>query len=227
MTSDQTAFQNSSAFYSNSVNFFHCITSSRIVSHVSILLVGGAITLALFVFMAQLIKSDDVYVEEVQPSPIIDYFERPAEPSKPIKKIRLEKKSIPPLVKRDTVATTSSDTNNTFDDISPEMTTPIQETFTPGFNEGDAMPVVQVSPQYPMDAARDGKEGYVIVMFDISSSGAVINAQVLEAEPKRTFNRAALQAINNWKYKPKTVKGQGVIQHNQQVRLDFTLDHSQ
>ncbi|WP_194944958.1 energy transducer TonB [Shewanella sp. TC10] len=200
------------------------INYPQLITQVGILLMGGLITLGLFVFMAQLVKSDAVFVDNIAPTPVINYVQRPEEPIKPIKKIRSQPEKIPPLVQRDSIATDSTSGTDSFKDIAPDMTAPTQEKFVPGFNNGDAMPVVQVSPQYPMVAARDGKEGYVIVMFDISASGVVTNAQVVEAEPKRTFNRAALQAINNWKYKPKTIDGVSVVQRNQQVRLDFSID---
>ncbi len=88
-----------------------------------------------------------------------------------------------------------------------------------------ATPMVQIQPQYPIDAARNGKEGWVVVKYDIDNKGMVVNAEVIDADPKRTFDKAALRAIKKWKYKPKTEEGITVAQNNQQVKLDFKLDN--
>lgn len=105
----------------------------------------------------------------------------------------------------------------------PEMQT--QTTlYTQSAMTAEALPVVQVSPRYPIDAAQSGKEGYVVVGFDITADGTVSNVRVLDANPKRVFDKAALSAVQNWKYKPKFDAGKAVAQLNQQVQLDFKLD---
>ena len=64
----------------------------------------------------------------------------------------------------------------------------------------------------------------MIVEFDISTLGSVTNVSVIDANPKRIFNKSGVRAIKGWKYKPKVVEGNPVVQPKQQVRLDFTLD---
>ena len=49
---------------------------------------------------------------------------------------------------------------------------------------------------------------------------------VLEANPKRIFDREAKRALRKWKYKPKIVEGKPQKQFNMQVQLDFKLDKS-
>jgi protein TonB len=90
--------------------------------------------------------------------------------------------------------------------------------------DGDATPIVRIEPRYPIKAARDGKEGYVVMSFTINEVGGVEDVIVLEAEPKRLFDREAKRALMKWKYKPKVVDGKPVKQAGQSVRLDFTLD---
>lgn len=107
--------------------------------------------------------------------------------------------------------------------FTPEM--PIQTTlFTQSSMSAEALPLVQVSPRYPIEAAQNGKEGYVVVGFDITADGTVSNVRVLDANPKRIFDKEALSAVQNWKYKPKFDAGKAVPQLNQQVQLDFKLD---
>jgi protein TonB len=90
--------------------------------------------------------------------------------------------------------------------------------------DGDATPIVRIEPRYPMKAAREGKEGYVILSFSINKLGAVDDVKVIEAKPKRLFNKAARRALRRWKYKPKMVDGKPQKQTGQTIRLDFRLE---
>ena len=92
---------------------------------------------------------------------------------------------------------------------------------------GDASPIVRINPKYPTTAARDGIEGWVQLSFNISPTGEVIDATVVNSEPKRIFDREALRAIKRWKYRPKVIEGVAQLQTGQTVQLDFKLDSSQ
>ena len=92
---------------------------------------------------------------------------------------------------------------------------------------GDASPIVRINPKYPTTAARDGVEGWVQLSFNISPTGEVIDATVVNSEPKRIFDREALRAIKRWKYRPKVIEGVAQLQTGQTVQLDFKLDSSQ
>jgi len=89
-----------------------------------------------------------------------------------------------------------------------------------------AMPLYRVQPRYPAKALRSNKEGYVVLSFDINESGRVTNIQVVQAEPKRLFDREAKRALKKWKYKPMVVNGQAVSQLGQKIRLDFQLENT-
>jgi protein TonB len=95
----------------------------------------------------------------------------------------------------------------------------------PSSGEKMAMPLHRVQPRYPSKALRLGREGYVLLTFDINEEGRVINIQVVEANPKRLFEREARRALKKWKYKPMLVNGKAVIQHGQKIRLDFQLEN--
>ena len=77
-------------------------------------------------------------------------------------------------------------------------------------SEGDVIPLVQIRPMYPRDAAMKGIEGWVRVEFTITPIGTVINPKVLESEPARIFNREVMRAIVQWKFKPRVVDGVAV-----------------
>ncbi len=89
--------------------------------------------------------------------------------------------------------------------------------------DGDATPIVRIEPKYPIQAARDGKEGYVILSFTINKIGGVEDVKVLEAKPKRVFDKEAKRALRKWKYKPKVVEGKALRQPGLTVQLDFKM----
>lgn len=92
--------------------------------------------------------------------------------------------------------------------------------------DGDATPIVRIEPKYPVQAARDGKEGWVKLSFTINEVGGVEDVKVLDADPKRVFDREARRALGKWKYKPKIEDGKPMKQFGLTVQLDFKLDQS-
>ncbi|WP_166839890.1 energy transducer TonB [Rheinheimera pleomorphica] len=90
--------------------------------------------------------------------------------------------------------------------------------------DGDATPIVRIEPRYPVQAARDGLQGWVKLRFTIMEDGSVDEVEVIEAEPRRVFDREAIRALRRWKYSPKVVDGKPMRQPGMQVQLDFSLD---
>lgn len=87
-----------------------------------------------------------------------------------------------------------------------------------------ATAMVRIDPSYPADAAKNGIEGWVKLSFSIDATGAVFDVQVLDAEPRRVFDREAIKALKSWKYQPQFKAGKAVVQTGMQVQLDFSLD---
>ncbi len=77
-------------------------------------------------------------------------------------------------------------------------------------SDSDVIPVVRVSPQYPLRASERGIEGWVEVEFTISKLGTVKDPRVFNSHPSSIFDRAALKAIRKWKYNPKIEDGEPV-----------------
>jgi TonB family protein len=59
-----------------------------------------------------------------------------------------------------------------------------------------------IRPLYPERARRDGIEGYVVVQFDITKSGMVSGARVIEAKPVNYFETAAMDAVRQFQFSP-------------------------
>lgn len=79
----------------------------------------------------------------------------------------------------------------------------------------DLTPTKRVEPQYPPEAARAGKTGFVEVEFSVAADGKVESVSVLNAKPSRTFEQAAVRAVKQWQFAPGGGRGK--------VRLDFNL----
>ena len=85
------------------------------------------------------------------------------------------------------------------------------------------MPIVRIEPQYPRDALIEGIEGYVVVEVTIGADGSVKAVRVIQAEPKRVFDRNVIRAVLKWKFKPRIINGVPVERKAIQM-LEFTLD---
>jgi protein TonB len=91
-----------------------------------------------------------------------------------------------------------------------------------GQEQPSSIPLVKSNPRYPVRASSRDIEGWVVVEFTITSTGTVIDAKVTDAKPEGIFDRAALNAIVKWKFKPKIKNGQPVAQHTTQ-RFEFNV----
>ncbi len=82
--------------------------------------------------------------------------------------------------------------------------------------------VTRVNPSYPTRALRQRKSGWVELEFTITATGDVRNVFVVDADPRRTFDRAATRALEAWKFKPRIENGRAVATTARQ-RLEFSL----
>ena len=86
------------------------------------------------------------------------------------------------------------------------------------------MPIVTVAPTYPRRMAARGIEGWVLLGFSVDQLGRVQNPQVIDAQPANGFNRAAIDAVSRYKYKPKVFDGKALWVHGVQTRMTFQLN---
>ena len=90
--------------------------------------------------------------------------------------------------------------------------------------EGDVLPIVRIDPQWPREALVEGIEGYVVVEVTIGADGSVKDVRVIQAEPRRMFDRNVIRAVLKWKFKPRIINGVPVERKAIQM-LEFTLDN--
>jgi protein TonB len=83
--------------------------------------------------------------------------------------------------------------------------------------------VKRVNPSYPPQALRSRTEGWVELSFTITANGDVEDVSVVDAEPRRVFDREASRALGQWKFTPRVEGGKPVAAKARQ-RLAFTLN---
>jgi protein TonB len=74
-----------------------------------------------------------------------------------------------------------------------------------------------VQPEYPQEALMRGIEGWVDVSLEVNAAGEVVAPRIEDTSRGRLFNRAALNAVQQWKYEPRD----GDTSERVRVRLQF------
>ena len=197
---------------------------------VSILL-GAGVTFVLFSFMAFLVSSGDRNKEEQLENIIVEVNTTPPKSSAETRRRVPPPPPPPPKSPPKPQAPAPEANNNTsgigFNMPGIKLSGANAGISAPGAGfgrDGDATPIVRIEPKYPMQAARDGKEGWVKLSFTINEIGGVEDVTVIEAQPKRIFDKEAKRALRKWKYKPKVVDGKPMRQPGLSVQLDFKMD---
>lgn len=197
---------------------------------VSILL-GATVTFALFSFMAFLISSGDRREEEKLDNIIVEVNTTPpksaAETRRRVPPPPPPPPKQPPKPQAPEPETNSDSGGLTFNMPGVQLAGANAGISAPGAGfgrDGDASPIVRIEPKYPIQAARDGKEGWVKLSFSINEIGGVEDVKVIDADPKRVFDKEARRALRKWKYRPKVVDGKPLRQTGLTVQLDFKMD---
>lgn len=86
------------------------------------------------------------------------------------------------------------------------------------------MPLHRKQPKYPRRALQRNIEGYVVMSFTIDETGRPTDIEVIDANPKRLFDREAKVALKQWKYQPMIVNGKATSRVGQTVTLEFKLN---
>ena len=202
--------------------------------------IAVALGIAVFMGMQLLVSTDGAFEEEQGKQPSLNFVRVDAAEDKAETKDRREPDPPPePEPSPETPdATVEQDNPAPTPQLSmdmPSMDTSIGEGAGPslagisggggglsGFNS-DAVPTLRVSPNYPRKAKKASLEGYVTMAVEIRPNGTVSSVKVLDSEPPRMFDQAAVRAMKRWKFRPRTENGEKKPQKAKQT-IEFKLD---
>jgi protein TonB len=85
-----------------------------------------------------------------------------------------------------------------------------------------AMLIHRVAPVYPPLARQLHREGRVELRAIISTGGTIESLQVVSGDP--IFLRSALEAVEQWHYKPTILNGQPV-EIDTYISVVYTIEH--
>ncbi|MCL1633549.1 TonB family protein [Luteimonas sp. SX5] len=90
-------------------------------------------------------------------------------------------------------------------------TPPASRTTAPPLASGPApVPIETPMPRYPAQAARRGLGGTVRVRADVGADGVPTAVAVVQGSGMRELDRAALDAVRRWRFRPGQVDGKPV-----------------
>lgn len=75
----------------------------------------------------------------------------------------------------------------------------------------EPLPGQTPSPQYPRQALRRGESGTVIVLAQVGPDGVPTTVSVDQTSGSRALDRAALDAVRRWRFRPAMKNGQPTV----------------
>jgi len=209
--------------------------SANIVKHASFF--GSAVIIGLLMFLAMqlMIRSDKILEKSDGDKTYLNFVRVDRSDDVKTKKRQPPKEPPPPETPPDTpdMSTQLANVNPNLNMNMPSIGVPINSGDGPylgalsqgnglaGFDT-DVIPVVRVAPTYPRNAKLAKIQGQVTMAVTINPDGTVSDAKVLESDPPRLFDEAALTAMKRWKFRPKIVNGAPVSQRAKQT-IEFKL----
>lgn len=185
------------------------------------------ITAILFLLMQGLIRNHVLIVDETPEPPKVGLVEVPPEetppPKNPDEPPKLE--PTPPGITTETTIVLPPKAVKV-DYVSPgrETLRPENTTLSP-VGAGNPVPIAAFPPQYPRQALIEGVEGWVRIAFTIDAVGAVSDASVVDAHPRRgVFDTAAMNAIGRWRFEPRHDAGGEPVASRAEYTIEFKID---
>ena len=87
----------------------------------------------------------------------------------------------------------------------------------------DARPVAQPEIPYPPAAARSREEGSVLLLVQVDANGNVTDVTIEKRSRSRDLDRAAQQAVRDWKFEP-AIQGGKPTASAVRLPIDFKLE---
>jgi protein TonB len=187
---------------------------------------GVFVTLAVFTLLFNLVSRP---IDIGDPVPTVRFNFKPTRVMSPIEPTRPEKveREPPPLTPKPPDITGIGDGDSPTTYIRPataKPTVPKGGGLVLSGSDRDAIPLVRFAPEYPSGPLARGTEGWVKVQFTITAAGTVKDEFVVEAQPPKVFDQAALAAIARWRYNPKIEGGTAVERVGLQTLIRFDLE---
>ena len=194
--------------------------------YASAITTGTFVTFGLLFVMQLLITMQPGVRTEAPPRTPVDWIKLKIPPTpvttrkEVVDKKKLTEADVPPARPR----TTGGQEILLVGTADPTPPTPTDLTSIGGvFTDGPLVAMVRVEPVYPTRALTYGIEGYVIVQFDISAKGQVLNVVIIESTDS-VFDNAAIRAAERFKFKPRVVNGLALASYGIQNMFRFRLD---
>ncbi len=82
------------------------------------------------------------------------------------------------------------------------------------------------APRYPSRALKNEVEGWVKVRFFIDTNGKPVEVTVVESEPNKTFDDAAIKSVKKWRFSPARNQTTGLAVRSTAIstKVQFRLD---
>lgn len=194
--------------------------------YASAITTGTFVTFGLLFVMQLLITLQPAVKTEAPPRTPVDWIKLKIPPTpvttrkEVVDKKKLTEAEVPPVRPR----TTGGQEPLLITTAGPAQPTPTHLTTIGGiFTDGPLVAMVRVAPVYPARALTYGIEGYVVVQFDISAEGQVLNVVIIESTDS-VFDSAAIKAAKRFKFKPRVVNGLALASYGIQNMFRFRLD---
>lgn len=192
------------------------------------LAIGGFAALSLLWVMQFLIATGQAAITEALDARFVDFVRVKREESVERKQ---EKPERPPEVDDEPPDLPQQDMDSSDFDSAVAVSAP-----TPGLDvgldgelgdfslaEGDYLPIVKVAPMYPRRAQSRGLEGHCDLQFTVTPLGTTADVAVIECTSS-LFERASVQALLKFKYKPRVVNGTAIAVPGLRHRITFQIE---
>jgi protein TonB len=96
--------------------------------------------------------------------------------------------------------------------VAPTEATPTTQTVS--LAPGDVpvpIPGQTPAPEYPQSAMRNGDQGTVMVRVEVGTDGVPLSVDVAQRSGSRDLDRAAVDAVRQWRFQPAQRDGQPVV----------------
>lgn len=193
---------------------------------------AAVVTLGLFYLMQSLIARDPGRAYERQQRTAFDFIrlkrDEDIERKRRDKPRRVERREPPPPAQMPVSRLAQSPVKQALKIDAPPFQPNLAMAGDPhlggSVSDSDIVPLVRPLHRYPSRAQARGVEGWVHLRFDVTPEGATDNIVVVDSDPPEIFNRAAIDAVKKYKYKPRVENGVAVRRPDVEVVLSFEIE---